>query len=176
MRRFLKSFGVLCALLPFSAIPPITPSFANDGLDRWGGIVFFCGAPIPAQPWGPEACAAAQAAAETKAAELGVPIATVDAGRAGITGGPESSSPAFEWGKALRLLANFEKSQSASYPWNMMLLLYDHPADANGERLESRYQVIFQQSVSLVDGDELKGVHDTAPQLVGGYLDQLFKQ
>ncbi|CAN0538597.1 unnamed protein product [Scytosiphon promiscuus] len=53
-------------------------------------------------------------------------------------------------------------------------MFYDHPADANGDRLEGRWQAVYQQSATLLDGQELKGTKDTAPLILNGALGRLF--
>lgn len=148
---------------------------AEDGLDRWGGVVLFCAYPIPTQPWGDAACSLVEEEATRQASSLGIPIVSVPAARAGLSGGPEGQAPPFDWGKALRLLVKFDQTQSASYPWSMAILIYDHPADAAGERAEDRYQILFQQSAALLDGLELQGTRDVGPALLGGSLKQLFQ-
>ena len=152
------------------------PALANDRIDLWGGVVFFCGPPIPEQRWGAEACAIAQQAAEDQAKTFGLPIVAVPADRAGLAGGPTTGQAEFDWGNALRLMVRFDRTQSESYPWSMTIQVYDHPADADGARLESRFRTVSRQDATLVDGSELEGTRDVAPLLVGGLLEQLFKE
>lgn len=169
---------ILAALAAWAALPVLwsgNAAYANDGLDRWGGVVLFCAYPIPTQPWGDEACSLVEEEAAKQASSLGVPIVSVPAAQAGLAGGPQDQAPPFDWGKALRLLVKFDRTQSASYPWSMTLMFYDHPADAAGERAEGRYQILFQQSATLLDGQELQGVRDVGPPLLGGSLEQFFK-
>lgn len=150
------------------------PALANPGLDRWGGIVFLCSPPIPAQNWGEDACAFLAEEAARQAQALNVPLISAPPERAGVSGGPENGTPPFIWAKALRMLARYDSTGTAFYSWGMTVMLYDHPADANGEYLESRWQFVFQQGATLLEGQELKGTKETAPLIFNGLLSHLF--
>lgn len=159
-----------------AAISLASPSaaFANSGQDRWGGIVFFCSPPIPAQSWGVDACAFVAEEAAKKAAELNLPLVDVAPDKAGIAGGPDDGVAPFPWPKALRLLAKYDATISSSYPWSLTLVFYEYPADANGEYAENRWQAVYQQSATLLDGKEFEGTKETSPIILNGTLDRLF--
>lgn len=178
-RRVILNFASPAAIL--AAVATVAASLAlpgsavaNPGIDRWGGIVFFCSPPIPAKDWGTDACAFLAEEAARQAAAQNVPLVAVSAAAAGLTGGPEGGKPSFPWPKALRLLAKYDGTASASYPWSLTFVFYEYPADAGGEHAENRWQAVYQQSATLLDGQELEGTRQTAPVILDGGLQHLF--
>lgn len=167
--------ALLAAISTLAAsLASLGSAVANPGIDRWGGVVFFCSPPIPAQDWGTDACAFLAEEAARQAAALNVPLVGVSAAAAGLTGGPEGGKPSFPWPKALRLLAKYDGTASASYPWSLTFVFYEYPADAGGEHAENRWQAVYQQSATLLDGQELEGTRQTAPVILDGGLQHLF--
>lgn len=170
MRRNSLAVIAICVLLTIALNSSPT---ANAAGPRWSGIVYACNPPLFAKGWGNDLCDFLESEAHKQSHSLGVPIARAALEKAGPASSPSEDSVSFQWGPALRMLAMLEPTKSASYPWSLALLFYEHTPDAAGQYDEKRWRVILRQDFTLLQGQELASATDAVPAVMKNILERL---